>query len=97
MGDGGARASRSIWKLDDKHAQRRGPQRPDMEDTCRCKALEMILQSYLFSRAILQLRFPRRRERYGVLAYLFGFLVPNAAHSRGPSAVGLAKLKVAFR
>jgi hypothetical protein len=32
-----------------------------------------------------------------VLAYLFGSLVPNGAHSRGPSAVGLAKLKVAFR
>jgi hypothetical protein len=33
----------------------------------------------------------------GVLAYPFGSLVPNGAHSRGPSAVGLAKLKVAFR
>jgi hypothetical protein len=34
----------------------------NMEDTCRCKVLETILHGYLFTRTMLQRRFPRRWE-----------------------------------
>jgi hypothetical protein len=67
----------------------------NIEDTCRCTALETILHSYLFIRTILQPRFPQTSGTLG--DSWLGSLVPNGAHSRGPSAVGLAKLKVAFR